>query len=30
MEKNEKRTAPESPHRKANDNNCNMISELLG
>ena len=29
-EKNGKRTAPESPHRKANDDNCNMISELLG
>ena len=28
--KNGKRTAPESPHRKANDNNSNMISELLG
>ena len=30
MGKNGKRTAPESPHRKANDNNSNMISELLG
>ena len=30
MGKNGKRTAPESPRRKANDNNCNMISELLG
>ena len=30
MGKNGKRTAPESPRRKANDDNCNMISELLG
>ena len=30
MGKNGKRTAPESPHRKANDSNSNMISELLG
>ena len=28
--KKRKKNRPESPHRKANDNNSNMISELLG